>query len=432
MKKLFVVLCAFWAMSTANIYADTTNADDPDLINTNIDENGKRLRYGYITNPWYSNWFISASAGVQTLVSGTDEYNQGFDFATARLTPAFEVNVGKWITPVLAVRLGFQGFSLQEKVPFDPGYHGQHYRINIDENGVSHFSSVYIHGDVIWNMVNSIFGYRANRFYNISPYAHAGYMHLSDPNEPLFTKVSRDREFSFGLGLYNTFRINGFLKAMLDLRWGNFSGRYHDAGMGGRVNHFTATAGLALDVDFERNYWKRALGLEKQRDDALRDAMDAIDALNTSKKENEELHYLLDELNRKAAQAVGEPDTVKVVEVVNTVSFRDRVAKADLVMYYQINVSRLNFSEEHHFNNYVTKALEEDPEHVFYLTGSADKGTGSLEANMRLSRERAEHIKNLLMTRFNVPEDHIIIKATIVSDKHEDGGLDRCVLIENN
>ena len=111
---------------------------------------------------------------------------------------------------------------------------------------------------------------------------------------------------------------------------------------------------------------------------------------------------------------------------------QERAANADLVVYYYINKEDLNFSELHHLDNYVQGTLAAEPDHVFYLTGSADKGTGTMERNVYLSNARAENVKKILMKDFGVKEENIVIKATVVTDKHLDGALDRCVLIEKN
>lgn len=393
--------------------------DDPDWIYTNIDENDKHIRGSYLTNPWYSNWSVALQGGVQTLVSGTDEHNQGVDFGTAKLTPSFELDIAKWFTPVIGVRFAFQGVTAKEKRADYNAWFSNHYPLK-REGDCNLFNLMNLHIDLMWNFVNTIWGYRANRFYNIAPYAKLSYMRLSHPDESYFTNKSRDREFVFGFGLYNTFRITNALQATVDLRWGNLSGRYHDVSDGGRVQHFTAMAGVAYNI--EKWYWTRSKGIEQARDAAQTEAMQAVASLNQAKKENEELQRMIVELNSHPLQSQ--------VVAVPTTDFRERVANADLVLYYQINVSKLNFSEENHLNTYVTETLAADPKHVFYLTGSADKGTGTLEINTRLSNERAQGVRNILMNKYNVPEDQIVIKATIVSDKHEDGGLDRCVLIE--
>ena len=55
-----------------------------------------------------------------------------------------------------------------------------------------------------------------------------------------------------------------------------------------------------------------------------------------------------------------------------------------------------------------------------------------MERNIYLSNARANNVKKILMKDFGVKEENIIIKATVVTDKHLDGALDRCVLIEKN
>lgn len=464
MGKLKFMLCSMLALvsvaATAGVKKDSVYVDDVEYIYTNVDENGKHIRGAYLTNPWYSNWSVALYGGAQTLVSGTNEHNTGIDFGTARITPSFELNISKWLTPVLAVRLGFQGLDLEEK--FGPVWVGQNHYVLKSDGAVNYFSETNIHGDVMWNFVNSIWGYRANRFYNFAPYVTAGYMRLSHPDQPLFTKDYCDREFQFGFGLYNTFRITNAFQLVADLRWGNLAGRYHDPSNGGRVNHFVAQAGIAYNM--EKWYWARSRGIEKQRDaaiasaDAANASADAANAsadearkaLDDAMKQNEDLQNKIkdaqDELAKYETLAqnggLGGALTPEEIEEIRNMSpdqvkrlspeeFRQRVNGAELIVYYQINLSKLNFSEKHHLDAYVKETLERDPKHIFFLTGSADEGTGTFEINTRLSKERAEGVKNILINEYKVPEDQVIIKATIISSEHEDGGLDRCVLFEN-
>ena len=71
-------------------------------------------------------------------------------------------------------------------------------------------------------------------------------------------------------------------------------------------------------------------------------------------------------------------------------------------------------------------------EDVFFLTGSADKGTGTEKRNTFLCRSRAYGIRDILINDYNVKAENIVIKATVISDKHLDGAYDRCVIIEKN
>lgn len=407
--------------------------DDFTYINTNIDENGKHIRGSYLTNPWYSNWSLTLNGGVQTLVSGTGEHNLGFDLGTAKITPSFEFSLAKWFTPVVGMRLGFQGVNVKEDFP---AYTYNHYTIKT-EDGINLYNESYIHGALMWNFENSIWGYRANRFWNVSPYAHVGYLRLSSPDESFFTNVSRDREFEFGFGIENSFRISNAFLFTADLRWGNIAGRFHDFNDGGRVNHFTAMCGIQYNI--EKWYWQRSKGLEDDLSNTRRGLASAIADANAAKAA-EEAAKAAEEAAKRELDALRKEnqDLKRVVdalpdEFVNVTleEFNQRLKEAELVLYYQINISKLNFSERHHLDDYVNSTLKNDPKHVFYLTGSADKGTGNTQINTKLSYDRAAGVKKILTQEFNIPEDQVIIKATIISDKHKDGSLDRCVLIEN-
>lgn len=397
-------------------------------IDTNVDENGKHMRSRYLTNPWFDNWSITLSGGAQTLVSGTKENNTGFDFGTARVTPAFEFAITKWFTPVVALRLGVQGLSLEEDFPKTNTWY--HYVIK-SENGINYYAQSYWHGDFLWNIENTIYGYRSNRIWNFSPYAHVGYLRLSHPDEPFFTNVYRDREFEFGFGLDNTIRLNNSLLLTADLRWGNIAGRFHDAYDGGRVNHFVVMGGVQYNLN--RWFWGRSKGIEEDLASAKSDFENALADVNSAKAEADAAKRALESLQRENENLKNAVATVEECDCENLTldEFNQRLRNAGLVVYYQINISKLNFSERHHLDEYVNATLADDPKHVFYLTGSADKGTGTMEINTRLSRERAQGIKKILMEEFKVPEGQIVIKATIVSDEHEDGSLDRCVLFEN-
>lgn len=433
MKKiLFVLLCL--VVSSTQIKADVegfrtvSSEEDLEYINTNIDEDGKRDRGSYLTNPWYSNWAVGIMGGAQTFVSGAKDGSSGFDAGTAIITPSLELDLTKWFTPVFGIRGGFQGFWAEDNygIPGDLYRYG-HYIPKSDENDPDHiyYHETYIHGDVMWNVINSFCGYRANRFYNAIPYAEVGYLRLVHPDDGLFSTERRDREFGFGFGLLNTFRINKRFQALLDLRWNNIAGRYHDVREGTRVHHFTVSAGVAYNI--EKWYFARVKGVEEQRDVAKTEAVAAMVALNEVVAANEELKNQLGDASDKIDEL---EELVEAVEV-DKDDFESRAKKAEHIAYYEINISKLNVAESRRMDEYVSKTLESDPNHVFYLTGSADRGTGTYKINTRLSSERANGVRDLLIKKYGLSEEQVVIKAMVISSEHLDGGLDRCVIFEN-
>ncbi len=428
MKRLSIFLCLSLAVSGINVSAQRfkslKDVDESNyvLTDSNIDEEtGKRDRNCYLTNPWFSNWSVGLAGGIQALVSGTGEHNSGIDFGTSHFTPAIELTVGKWFTPTIGLRAGLQGFWFEEHFQLPGSLQLYNHYMPKHDEGTDHnyYTSTYLHGDIMWNVINTFWGYQNNRLYNVIPYAQFGYMRLCHPDHSLFTTTWRDREFVVGGGILNTFRINNSFQATLDLRWDGLDGRYHDVREGDNVNHISILAGIVYNI--ENWHWVHAAEVGQQIDEAKTDADAAIAALNDVVKKNEDLKNQLRDAKDELAK----------VEKLPAEDFRKRVAEAEHIVYYEINISKVNITESRHLDSYIKEVMEINPKHVFYLTGSADEGTGNFEINTRLSHDRAYGIKDILMNEYNIPEEQIVIKNTIISSEHEDGALDRCVLMEN-
>lgn len=423
MKRILASICL--VLASVVVFGQTFEKVAPE--DNNRDENGKISRSGYITNEWYDNWSIAVAGGAQTMISGfPNNNNRGFDPGTAVFTPALDVSLTKWVTPATAIRLGFQGLNLRED--FD-AYNWNHYVVkSID--GRNYYGQTYLHADILWSLTNFVWGYKESRFYNATPYFHAGYLRLYHPDEGIFTNVYRDREFELGFGLINTLRVSKHIGINVDLRWGNFAGRYHDASNGGRVNHFTALAGVSYT--FHKWYWNRystaVKGYESALDAerALRDASDR--KLAQAEKELADARKALADAQDAIAKRAAD-------EAARRPGIQDellrRIANAELVLFYPINVDKLSAQELYRLDNYVKVVREQDPGHVFYITGSADKGTGNERINTRLSQNRAVSVKKLLMSKYGIPESQIVIKAMIITDRHADGSLDRCTIFES-
>ena len=75
-------------------------ATETSAKNSNRDENGKIIRHPYLTNGLWSNWFVGAAGGVNVFFDGA------YDPAIA---PALDITVGKWVTPSVGARVGYQG-----------------------------------------------------------------------------------------------------------------------------------------------------------------------------------------------------------------------------------------------------------------------------------------------------------------------------------
>lgn len=444
MKSLSKILVAFAVLASAGNF----RAEAQEWIGVNRDDFGNVVRGAYLTNEWFDNWYFGASFGAATCFSSIND---------ARVTPQLDLSIIKWFTPDIGVRFGYQGYKGKEylntwynpwqinhaPLPFDGPLGGQ---------GTMSYGLAYLHGDFMWNLSNAWWGYKFKRIWNFSIYANAGFCRLYDDSKGEgFRSPNHDNEFAFGAGAYNTFRITERLVATLDLRHYSTASRYKTSD-GVRTHRVSGTVGLAYNI--YRTYWNRAQSILADNEAAKADAAAAQQALD---KANAEVGDLEKKVAEKEAEIAAQNELIKEgaagtkEEVIRTVYVDrpviidnskevvevpyevlvERANAADLVLFYYINEDKLNFSELHHLDSFIQTTLTTDPEHVFYLTGSADKGTGSMQRNTFLCRSRAYGVRDILMKDYGVKESNIVIKSTIISDKHLDGALDRCVIIES-
>lgn len=420
---------------------ELVTADDVKVEDVNRTADGKVLRGSYLTNEWYDNWSFGGAFGLQFI---TAPMNEGIV-----PTFVFDVSAVKWMTPSIATRFVLSGFSLKEKRPYEFLY--SHSQL-INENGVNMFRQTWAgHIDIMFSISNAIFGYRPNRFWNCIPYVGGGFMRLADSDGSFFApqKADRfyyDREFLIGGGVYNTFKITDHLYGTLDLRDMGFRSAYHTTKNGvGMAQNFAISGGLSYTI--HKWYWSRHQSVMAPIQATVEQANQAIAEV---KKQNEELEHentnlvtrntLLQQqvVVLKQKPTAQTQDNSRLVVSPNTYitnrpmdELERRASEAGLVLYFEINSDKISAGEMIRLEQYVQEMNRIDPLHVFYITGSADEGTGNVTINTRLSRSRGEQVRKVLLNKLKVPKSQVVLKPSIISHQHEDGRLDRCVLLEN-
>ena len=97
-------------------------------------------------------------------VCGVNIYEHDFKVPGSfggRLAPSLDINIGKWLTPSVGIRIGYKGLM-------GASWSENQYNFSSDEpydNGLykNSFGTMYIHGDVMWNLSNAISGYKETR-----------------------------------------------------------------------------------------------------------------------------------------------------------------------------------------------------------------------------------------------------------------------------
>ncbi len=398
MKKVLSIVCAA-AMMCITVAASAQ------------DKKAERNYGPYQTNGAASNWFVSLGGGVDWVADGI---LSGANFG--KCTPTLDLSFGKWVTPTVGGRLGYQGFKNAAN----------------DEK----FGNNYIHGDVLWNISNQFGGYKVDRIYNCIPYAHTG----------LYIGGANGKEFALGLGLLNNFRINDRLAIFADLRASALRGE-QVYGAGGACI-LDVSAGLTVNLGKKLTFSNsEGAGDNGALAEALAALADAKDAAKAAQKEADAAKKEAADAKDDAAAAQKEADSAnetakalqdelealknKPQDIIEKVT--NHIIAGPLTVYFELGKSTLSAMEKQHLTYYFDNLLKgEDAKDLkFVLTGSADKSTGTAEVNERLCIERVAYVFDVLVNTYGVDQNNITIKDNVYSDDQDHPEFSRAVIIEH-
>lgn len=397
-KKTMLAALALAASGTAMAQEAQTvqNGDFTETVEYSTD------KFKVETNRFWSNWFVSAGGGVN-LYFGDHDKQVKFG---KRLAPAVDVAIGKWFTPGIGVRFAYSGLSVKgatqtgihstgEEVPGKGGYG---YWLTKQK-----FNFFNFHLDAMFNMSNLLFGYNPNRVYSLSPYVGLGVMKTND--------TPKATEIAGHFGLLNSFRLCDALDLNLDIR-GTLVSDAFDGEAYGRGGEGMLSATVGLTYKFKKRGWDKAktvVRIDNRAINALRQQLADAEA------ENDRLKRALAEGNRQKAKEIVTKASA------NLVTFP--IGKATLSNEARANLSLL------------AEAIKAGDGNVVYtITGYADAGTGSKRINERLSKRRAEAVRDCLVKEFGVSESQLRVdhKGGVDNMFYDDPRLSRAVITKAN
>jgi len=328
---------------------------------------GEVVRGPYVTNGAFDNTFLSLGAGVNSVI----EHGYGL----GKIGLATEVDFGKWFTPVIGGRLGWHGLNNTskseelEKVP----YH-------------------YFHGDLLWNISNSIDGYKETRFWSFIPYVSAGMSIVKHHNLDEF-----DREFAAGIGLLNSLRLGSRVHLNIDLSLiAAQSETYKLNGFLARLAGFpSATIGLQFNLG--RTGFDRLSSVmpvivpvpfTTDQYNALKDKVAALE------RENAELKNKIADLESQLAPFRNLVDGQTYLFQNGRFTAVEAKVSSPATVYFDLGSAKISDREKAHLEFFANNVLDDATKLV--LTGSADKQTGTTGGNQKLSEQRVEAVKALL------------------------------------
>jgi len=326
------------------------------------------------------NWFLQLGAGINSPFME----NRTGEGRKHRLTPAYNLGVGKWFSPYIGFRLDFQYSEMKWK-----------------NDGANKAKYVNANFDFMWDMCNSLGGVDAGRPVSVIPFVGIGGTYAFDfdsSDRNILNKPGEMKHNSWTLpvsaGLQLRFRMCRYVDFFLEGRAQFYGDNFNLCSYGDPVDvNITALGGF--NINFGGRDYK---------------AYNPCNDIAYVASLNNQVNTLRAELaTTAAALAVAEsklpcPET-EVVEAVE-INYPPMLA----TVRFAINSATISDEEMVSVFN-LAEYLKDNPDMNVVLQGYADKNTGTDEYNMSLSKRRAQAVYDALTKNYGIDGKRLSINA---------------------
>ncbi len=335
----------------------------------------------YTPGSWKNNWYIQLGAGIQSpfVENGSSSREQ-----THNITAVYNLGVGRWISPYIGFR-----FS---------AYYGS---IHWNQEVMASARVANLNVDFMWDMFNSISGYKPDRVFSIVPYVGLGGSFIYNFH-PRLGNINNDHgilrtnqwALPVSAGLQLRFRLCNHVDIFAEGRASFYGDNFNNYAGGRPVDiNLSAIGGLTIHLTgskFESynpcNYLEYVNTLNNQVND-LRGQLAAT----------------------SAALAVAEsqlpcPETPQQ-EIIQI--------QAPMLSTVRFNINSAEISDNEMVNIYnMAEYLKANPDINVVVDGYADKDTGTSGYNMKLSERRAQAVVDILVKTYGISPDRVTTKAS--------------------
>ena len=374
MKKiaLLVLLCVSYLTAPLASAQEVTYVEDPSQ--------------GYLLNRMRDNWFIMADGGIGMMMSSYDRH----EHFGHRLGAKADFFVGKWFSPLLGLRGGFD-FEQIKGATWTGNYAALGYRnwprqLDGGKYVPQHFNDIGLVGDVLFNVSNWLCGYKPHRFYNCIFYVGmtVNWVYARDGSRPVSDgpwkygandDPDHSRNYSMQTGLLNSFAITKKIDFNVDLRFDLMQEHIDGAGMGYRTWNEYPGILLGMTYKFGKSEWNapnKTICPEWKYPDAVGDSL--VAALTDAKRRIKDLEKQLEDCDK-------EPDHI--------------IEPPLATVYFPINRTEV-LGVQRNVVNAIAEVMNNENRN-YVLTGWADNYTGNDKINTRLRKGRVATVKNELM-----------------------------------
>ena len=336
------------------------------------------------------NWFIGIHAGMNHSLSENARFGDFMDMTK----PGFAISVGKYFSPAVGARVMLSYMKQQsransEMIEAFPNIYGE---------GNYGFHNIGGYFDGLFNF-NNIFGqYKENTRFNVYGILGFGFnatggfddkveawaKHLNSEGLNTGYQIYTDKSAYFSLrgGLGLSYMLNNALDLNLEVTAHGSDDAYNGTRYDNKYDTYVS-AMLGLTYHFKDHYGDRRFRYKTLTDNDL-----------------------LDDLNARINAERGKVRTPEKVVKVEREVFRSEILNTTVSFI----IDRSNITDIQMKNvAEVAKYIEEHPDVNIVITGYADVKTAYPEYNMKLSKRRAESVRDALVKKFKVDPSRLRI-----------------------
>lgn len=234
MTKIFIFIfaasCSLWARAVAGPVP--TDSIGNSGYHYSIEEVQSVTTPSYldgvlVESPWTANWFVGVSGGASAFLGKP----LGCEDLFGRLQPVWDVSVGKWFTPHIGSRIGWEGGRFKDA-------------------GLDTHSFHRYHADLLWSVLGEQRKDGAQSVWSLVPYVGVGLLHHKDNGQ---------KQFALSYGVQGRYRITGRLVATMEVGGSTTFREFDGYGKSGKWGDRFLTLSAGLSVTIGKTGWKRAV-----------------------------------------------------------------------------------------------------------------------------------------------------------------------------
>lgn len=337
----------------------------------------------YVFQP---HWYIQGQVGMQETL-GETSFGKLASFNA-------QIGAGYQFNPVFGARLIFNSWTSKGSITLD----GK--RSNWKWNYIAPTANVTM------DLVNLIGGFNPERHINAGIFAGIG------ANIGYNNDQANDVNAALSASTYNSMAANARPDVLRKL-WDGTKARF--VGQFGVYADYKLTDNLKLGLELQANVLPDGYNSKKagNADWYFNGLVGVKYAFGTTfTKQKRQKHACCAEPETKIVEKIVEVPVEKVVvkEVIKEIP-----APLARDVFFKISTTKVTKDEMYKVAE-VARYMKENPDSKVTVTGYADKGTGSMNLNLRLASQRAQAVVNALTEEYGIDSSRIISKSMSASD----------------